>query len=111
MRIYELAKQLGMDSKQLIERLKSLNFFVKSHMSVVDEETAEIIKHEIEDLKKKEIEENVIEVDFPITLKDLAVKLDKKPSEILKFLVNQGKFYTINQNLDETTAKEIAYHY
>ncbi|RKY46487.1 MAG: translation initiation factor IF-2 [Candidatus Omnitrophota bacterium] len=111
MRIYELAKQLGMDSKQLIEKLKTLNFFVKSHMSVVDEETAEIIKHEIEDLKKKEIEENVVEVDFPITLKELAVKLDKKPSEILKFLVSQGKFYNINQSLDEATAKEIAYHY
>jgi translation initiation factor IF-2 len=108
MRIYELAKQLGIESKELIEKLKILNFPVKSHMSSVDSETAEIIKHEIEDLRKKEIEQNVVEVDFPITVKDLAVKLDKKPSEILKFLLSQGKFYTINQNLDENTAKEVA---
>ncbi len=109
MRIYELAKQLGMNSHQLIEKLKKLNFPVKSHMSVVDEETAEIIKHEIEDLEKKEIEENVVEVDFPITIKDLAVKINKKPSEVLKFLLSKGKFYNINQSLPEDVAKEVAY--
>lgn len=111
MRIHELAKQLEMTSKELIERLQKLNFPVKSHMSVVDEESAEIIKHEIADLENKEIKENVVEVDFPITVKDLAVKLDKKPSEILKFLLNKGKFCTINQNLNDELAKEVAYCY
>ena len=43
MRIYELAKQLGLKSQELIEKLKQLNFPVKSHMSVIDEETAEIL--------------------------------------------------------------------
>jgi translation initiation factor IF-2 len=111
MRIHELAKELGIDSKELIEKLKSLNFPVKSHMSSVDPETAEIIRHEIEGLKKKEIEENVIEVDFPITVKDLAVKLNKKPSEVLGDLIKEGKFFTINQSLDENAAVNIAYHY
>jgi len=111
MRIYTLAKKLGIDSKELIDRLKELNFPVKSHMSSVDDETAEIIKHEIEDLKRKEIESNVIEVDFPISVKDLAVKLGKKPSEILKVLMNKGKFVTINNSLDENTASSVAYSY
>ena len=111
MRIYVLAKELGIDSKELIEKLKELNFPVKSHMASVDKETAEIIKHEIEELKRKEIESNVIEVDFPISVKDLAMKLNKKPSEILKFLMGKGKFVTINHNLDEETASLVAYSY
>jgi len=111
MRIHELAKELGLDSKALVEKLKSLNFPVKSHMSSVDAETAEIIKHELADLQKKEIAENIIEVDFPIMVKDLAVKLGRKPSELLGDLIKQRRFFTINQKIDEQTAKDIAYQY
>jgi len=111
MRIHELAKELGIDSKELLAKLQSLNFPVKSHMSSVDDDTAEIIKNEVSDLKKKEIEENVIEVDFPISVKDLAIKLNKKPSELLSELLKEGKFLNINQNLDEKSAAEIAYKY
>lgn len=107
MRVYELAKQLGMNSKELLVKLKSLNVSVKSHMSVLDDETAEIVKHELEDLERKEIEANVIEVDFPITIKDLAVKLKQKPSDILKLLLKEGKFYNINHRLTEEEAKDI----
>lgn len=111
MRIHELAKELGIDSKELIDKLKALKFPVKNHMSSVDEETAEIIKHEVGELDRKEIEDNVVEVDFPITIKELAVKLGKKPSQLLTDLVKQGKFFTINQNVDEKYAQEIAYSY
>ncbi|MCK9615508.1 MAG: translation initiation factor IF-2 [Candidatus Omnitrophica bacterium] len=111
MRIHELAKKLGIDSKELLTKLQSLNFPVKSHMSSVDDETAEIIKHEITGLKEKEIEENVIEVDFPISVKDLALKLGKKPSELLSDLLKEGKFLNINQNLNEELAAQIAYKY
>jgi len=111
MRVYELAKQLDIDSKELIKKLKGMNFPVKSHMSVIDKDTAEIIKHEIEDLQRKEIEENVIVVDFPISVKDLSVKLNKKSADILKMLLKQGKFYTINQNLSQEQAKAIAWEY
>lgn len=111
MRIHELAKELKIDSKELIKKLRVLNFPVKNHMSSVDKETAEIIKHELADLNKKEIESNVVEADFPITIKDLAVKLNKKPSILLGDLVKKGKFFTINQNLDKATASGIAYDY
>lgn len=111
MRIHELAKELGIDSKELINKLKALKFPVKNHMSSVDEETAEIIKHEVGELDRKEIEDNIVEVNFPITIKELAVKLGKKPSQLLTDLVKQGKFFTINQNVDEKHAREIAYNY
>ena len=43
-RIYELAKQLNMTNKVLLERLKEMNIPVKNHMSVIDEETVAGIK-------------------------------------------------------------------
>lgn len=111
MRIHELAKKLGVDSKELLKKLKKLNFPVKSHMSSVDKDTAEIIMHEIDDLNKREIKANVIEVDFPITIKDLSVKLSMKPSQILTDFMKQGKFLNINQSLNEEAAVAFAYKY
>lgn len=108
MRIHELAKELNIDTKDLMVRLKKLNFPVKSHMSTIDAETAAIIKSELDSINKKEIEANVIEVDFPITIKDLAIKLNQKSSELLSVFIKEGKFYTINQNLDEEVACRIA---
>ena len=37
MRVYELAKQLGVGSKELVAKLHELGVEVKSHMSAVDE--------------------------------------------------------------------------
>lgn len=47
-RVHKLAKELGLSSKELIERLHKLKVDVKGHLSALDEETAEIVKHEIE---------------------------------------------------------------
>jgi translation initiation factor IF-2 len=44
MRVYELARQLNMTNKVLLEKLNEMNISVKSHMSMVDEETAPHIK-------------------------------------------------------------------
>ncbi len=43
-RIYELARQLNMTNKVLLERLREMNIAVKSHMSVIDEESVGGIK-------------------------------------------------------------------
>jgi len=108
MRVYELAKELGVDSKEFLKKLKEMNFPVKSHLSIIDGETAEIIKHEFEGLKEKEILENVIEADFPVSVKDFSVKVGKKPSEIIQLLFKKGKFYNINQNLNDDLARDLA---
>jgi len=108
MRVHELAKQLGISSKDLLDKLKTMNVSAKSHMSVLDSETAEIITHELTAQEKKKIDDNVIEVDFPITVKDLSVKLAKKPFEILQILLKMGKVFNINQNVDQELAIQIA---
>lgn len=42
-RIYELAKMLKIENKELIEKLKELGIEAKSHMSVLTEEDADVV--------------------------------------------------------------------
>jgi len=42
-RVYELARDLGISSRNLIEELRNQGIEVKSHMSTMDEETAGLI--------------------------------------------------------------------
>lgn len=51
-RVYELAKELRMTSKELISKMKDLDLNVNSHMSSLEEEEAEMIKELIEEEKK-----------------------------------------------------------
>ncbi|MHC6179625.1 translation initiation factor IF-2 [Clostridium sp. JNZ X4-2] len=54
-RIYELAKELNISSKKLIELLlEEFGVKVKNHMSAVEDEDAELIKEFIEENKNKE---------------------------------------------------------
>ncbi len=53
---------------------------------------------------------NEVELEFPVSVKDLAVKLQVKPSRLIQELMRMGVFATINQRLsqeDATKACEI----
>lgn len=119
-RVHQLAKKLGLSSKEIIEKLSTLKVKVKSHMSVLDDETAEIVLHEIEtELQKEKLKETKereaalqdLEIDFPITVKELAVKLSTKPNELIKKLIKRNIFANVNQNLDEKMVEDIASEY
>ena len=43
-RVYNLAHELNMDSKEIIEILNNLDIEVSSHMSTITDETAELVK-------------------------------------------------------------------
>jgi translation initiation factor IF-2 len=55
-RVYKLAKELGVSSKELMHKLDELGVEVKSHMSTLDDETAEAIREIYSE------EEEVVEV-------------------------------------------------
>ncbi len=126
-RVHKLAKELGITSKDLIVRLKKLGAKVKGHMSVLDEETAEIVRHEIgASPKKKEVKpeskvarfekkppapKKALEADLPLTTKQLATKLNAKPNDLIKILMKKGIFATLNQNLADEVVFEIAGEY
>lgn len=59
-RIYELARDLNMTNKLLLEKLRDMDIPVKSHMSSLDAGIVSQIKKRIFGLKEKEIEETRI---------------------------------------------------
>ena len=71
-RVYEIAKELNVDSKLVIEKLKSMNVEVKNHMSSVSEEDTAKVKQAFQKPEKK--------VEKPVEKKP-ADKPEQKPSE------------------------------
>ena len=176
-RVHELAKELGLSSKDFIDKLRKLKVDVKGHMSSLDDETAEIIRHALkskpkkaevkkekkikeikEDIKIrdekedkkpreekkekkiKEIKEDIkirdekedkklreekeekkivqakevlktLELDFPVNVKRLSIKIGVKPSEIISLLMKKNIYANINQNLEEDVSNEVARNY
>ncbi len=119
-RVFKLAKELGFSSKELIDKLKKLKVKVKGHMSSVDDETTEILRHELKDMseKKKEKKEKekkkdvrFVEAIFPLSVKDLAIKLQTKTNELISHLIKKNIFANINQSLEKDVCQQIAADY
>ncbi|RKY00486.1 translation initiation factor IF-2, partial [Candidatus Poribacteria bacterium] len=115
-RVYELAKELGFSSKEMVEKLKDYGVDVKTHMSTLDSETVELVKAEIEEQRAKERgaqegeakpEEGIV-VEPGITVGDLADLLDVPASDIILELMNNKIIANINQELDENALKILA---
>ncbi len=110
-RVYELARELGMTSRELLQELEDLGIKVKSHMSFIDEETVGIIlelfdqvekeekrpvktkvgrrkeekeMEEIEDLKEKKRNLVIIENDDDLRLDNFAKKIGKSQTQIIQ---------------------------
>lgn len=123
-RVYEIAKQLNISNKELIDVINDLGLNIKNHMSVLEEQdqkaimeifnkknnkTSEQEDTLVEDVKQEEQEEvKIIKITAKITVKSLAEKLEKQSSEIVKLLMKKGIMATINEEVDFKTATEIA---
>ena len=97
-RVYELAKNLGLGTKELMKELQALGTEVKSHMSGLDEETANLV---LETLKEKKEEKKKLSVNEGITVAKLAEKMGIKPNELIKKLMKQNIFASLNQSLNK----------
>lgn len=136
--MHVLAKQLQLSSKELLAKLKELNVSVKGHMSALDDETARIVQEELKPAARKikpkaqktkqvspaakpEVEakqpavvlpeHKVLKLNTPLSVKDLAVKLTVKPSDLIKRMMNMKIMATINQMLDEETVRRVLGEY
>ncbi|MDR1508307.1 MAG: translation initiation factor IF-2 [Synergistaceae bacterium] len=100
-RVYELAKLLGRTNPELLDILKELKIEAKSHMSSIDMETAQKVEKFInasgsENLSKtpeqepKEAPAAVIFIDDRTTVGDIAKKLGRAPTEVVKILIDEG---------------------
>jgi translation initiation factor IF-2 len=130
-RIYDLAKQTGITSRQLLEEFRQLGVELKSHSSSVDEETVALFM----ELTGKQGKPSVkpapsqpakveaasqdaavavlpagggIRLSEAITVKELAEKLEQKSSVVIKKLMEMGHLMSINQLLDVNIALKVA---
>lgn len=137
-RIYELAKELNMSSKELIEKIKELDIDVNSHMSTLENEEANLIKElfggnkedteekestdEVQDSKDNKKDTNkinrkkdrkkgdgvIIDIENEIIVKDLAEKMDVGVSQLITKLIALGVMVNQNQSIDSDIASTIA---
>lgn len=111
-RIYQLAKKLGINNTELVQSLSELGISVKSHMSTIDAETANIVREMFSDSTENEdeIEEEKtpgITVKEPVTIQSIADALGQKGSVLMKKLIENGLMLTINQTLSPELIKKI----
>ncbi len=129
-RVYKLADELEMESKELVNALQELGIEISSHMSTVEEETADLIrdmysedsekskedidiesKEEIvtsqaEESKKVEESEESEESDktvvvTPLTVKEFAEEIDYPANKLIKKLIGLGVMANVNHSLDK----------
>ncbi len=76
-RVYELARELGISSKDLIEKITSLDIAVVNHMSTLEDEEAKIIKSLLlEEEEKDSIDGKLNNIDDEIDIKN-EIKVNK----------------------------------
>ncbi|HOK87393.1 MAG TPA: translation initiation factor IF-2 [Fervidobacterium sp.] len=129
LRVYELAKQLDMDTKELLHELEELGIEVKSHMSYIDEETVNILLdiykqtlEEEEDIliaKSKESVKEKAEVKKPpihiteqdLRLDKLAEKIKIPQNRIIQDFFMKGEVLRPGQQISVSLVKRIAKMY
>ncbi len=113
-RVHELAKQLNVNSKDLMEKLEEFGIEANSHMSTLSEEDAALIVEYYEsegdlgsssDNSDDDIE--TVYIGENITVKELAEKLNMSGTELVKNLMKKGVMAGINQSIDFDTAVKI----
>ncbi len=103
-RVYEVAEDLKIPTKELILFLKKEGINVKNHMSTLDAETIEIIKEAILEEKKriKDTEKEkrkVIVLDKLPTLKELSSQLEIPLSKAMQQVSRYGAIHSLDKEL------------
>ncbi len=130
-RVYSLADELNMKSKELVDILQELDVEVTSHMSTVEDDTADLVrgmygdtdtsKEQESEIEKEKLDEEVVEIEEdvedeqeeeeddkvsiipPIKVKDFAEAVDMQTNTLLKDLMGLGIMGNINYSLDQET--------
>ena len=87
-RVYEIAKQLNISTKEIMDKLKEYGFEVHSHMSSLEDEEAQLIMsyyHEMNQTGKKADEEQKVKDESP---KSVPQEQVGKPDDVLSDAIN-----------------------
>lgn len=126
MRVYELAKKLGVSTHELLEVLKDLGVETKSHFSKIDEETADTIESILSSSTKTEEKEDVMErkvmeqqkeeeikpvktqIPLSATVREISELFGLPVSQIIMTLMDMGILANINKEIDQGTISKLA---
>ena len=106
MRVYEIARELGLPASEVMERLGARGIVVKGHMSLISDEAIAFLRAPVQD--------DVQPASFvprSMPLDKLAVLLNKKASELIILLLGWKLPTTKNQMVPVELVERIAVHY
>ncbi|MDD5454803.1 MAG: translation initiation factor IF-2 [Candidatus Ratteibacteria bacterium] len=114
--VYELAKELGLPAKKLLEEIKGLGISAKSHMSSLSEEEYELVKNLFLEQKKPPSfsavapisEKLVLKISEGITVAKFAEKIGSSPTDLIQRLIKIGIMAGLNQSLGRSEIEAIA---
>ena len=137
-RVYDLARELGLENRELMDLLEAEGIEVRSHASTLEAEIADLVReHVIAERRDAEIEERNLEETLaelgsvddeeeeeeeeevegelhlkpPITVRDLAEGLGRKPNELIGELMVMNVFATITQVLEAELVEKVCEKY
>ncbi len=112
-RVYEIAKSLGMKSQKLIEIMEELGIRGKSTLSIIDNETAEMMQDYVKELKQKHEEEEskTSRITGGITIKTFSEKFGIPFEEIRERIMKLGLPYKAELKLSKDEVHYIAYEF
>ncbi len=114
-RIYQLARELDIKSTELVDMLKELGVEAKSHMSTLEDETADLVKEMLAgDRARGPAEEQEsseaatpIKIGVPVNVKKIGEALQINPNKIIKQLIEEGIMVNLTQNLTGEALEQV----
>jgi len=115
-RIYELAKMLNIDNKDLLQIIQDLGVEAKSHMSSIDTDVAQIIEETLREEKESKLGKRseevattleTLEISEGSTVEYVANRLGKPAMTLVKELISAGFMVPANAVINEDIAKTI----
>ena len=147
-RVYDLARELGLENRELMDLLEAEGIEVRSHASTMDPDIADLVREHViaerrdaeaeernleetlselgttpgeaedgegEEAEEGEPEEEAVEGELhlkpPITVRDLAEGLGRKPNELIGELMTMNVFAMITQVLDAEMVEKVCEKY
>jgi translation initiation factor IF-2 len=114
MRVYELAKILGKNNKDLMKILEDLGIEVKTHMSSIENDVAQLVEDALTETPPKkepedaaDAEKSKIVLGEKDTIKTAAEKIGITSAEAVKVLMSSGIMIPATSAVDEKTLEAL----
>ena len=102
-RIYELAKELNIPTKDLMDKILELKIPANSHMSTIDEEEAELIKEIIEEESDNKVKDKIFEDSPEVHKNDKIKNKEKEIKESKKVKKEEAEEKEVKEAKEEKT--------